>query len=419
MKILFVCVDRYPYDGACTSLLKKMFFDGGLASSKNEIHIATYKYCVSDLGVETIDDIKIHRVLSARYLPILELVKSWKRLDLLLSGAIIKFKRKISFIFHNGINLDREQIEEFEGYLNKMCKIEVFDVVVGVAGCYEITFAAQKVAKKLHVPFILYQVDPYAENLMLSPRKRSERLRMECDLYKKSAKVFTTEIIRNRMNEIIRKENLNNVEVMEFPGVSINSRTKDFSVFHSESRKINCIFAGRLYKGVRDPSFTIRLFCELPEQFHLKLYGVSEEELKAFCPNLLIPDNIECCGVVNIEEAENAVKSADALVNIGNIMTNQVPSKLFSYISTGKPILNLCANKECPSKRYLKSYPCALSIDETLNCTKEQVKKVIKFLTKNAGRTCDLEQIANIYEKCTPIYVAKQMKEAFIYVCKQ
>lgn len=419
MKALFVCVDRYPYDGACTSLLKKMFFEGGLSTTENEIHIATYQYHFSDLEMETIDSVKIHRFLSARYLSISELIKNRKRLDFLISGIIIKVKRKVAFRFHDGISLDGGQIKEFGRDLKKLCKSEHFDVIVGVAGCYEITFAAQKVSKALHIPFILYQVDPYAENIMLSQKEMPQRLRMETELYRSSAKVFTTEIIRNRMEELIGKENLNNVEVMEFPGVSIEPRPNKNSLACSESNKIICVFTGRVYKGVRNPLFTMKLFCKLPEQFHLKLYGVSKEELKEICPNLEITNNIECCGLVSVEEAEHAIHNADILVNIGNIMINQVPSKLFSYISTGKPILNVCANKECPSKRYLKSYPCALSIDEKQDCSKELTEKVAEFLKKNAGKTCDLRRIAILYEKCTPIYAAKQMKDAFIYVSKE
>lgn len=413
MKILFVCVDRYPDDGACTSLLKKLFFDGGLAEAENEIHIATYQYHFSDKSTETVDTIKIHRFFSPRYLSVSELLKKKHRLDLLFRGGMIKLQKKISLKLHGGIILDKGQIKEFEKHLLRLCREEGYDVIVGVAGSYEMTIAAQNVSTSLQVPFVLYQVDPFTDNVIFSSKDVPQRLKIEKNLYKRSAQVFTTEIILTKMKERMSDAELANVEIMEFPGVSVDTSLKKKPATCPKDDIIECVFAGRVYMGVRNPTFTIELFRKLPESIRLKLYGVTEKELKNFFSVSSLPDNVECCGLVRVEEAENAIQNADVLVNIGNIMVNQVPSKLFSYIATGKPILNVCVNHDCPSKKYLEAYPYALSIDEGSSCGDSVIQGVSAFLTRNAGKVCDLDEIKNLYEKCTPTYAANQMRAAF------
>ena len=49
----------------------------------------------------------------------------------------------------------------------------------------------------------------------------------------------------------------------------------------------------------------------------------------------------------------------------GNKVDNQVPSKIFDYISLGKPIINVYTSEKDPALEYLKQYPLALNISET------------------------------------------------------
>ena len=413
MKILFVCVDRYPYDGACTSLLKKLFFNGGgLIEKGNEIHIATYRQQFDDKDDEIVDEVRIHRLLSPRFLSISELLRHKREMGLFIKGIFVKIKKRAEQKLKNGYeNLDKAQIAEFKKYLRALVEKETLEIVVSVAGCYEMAIAAQIVSEEKRIPYILYQVDPFTDNIMFSSRSAEKRIEIEKRLYRCSRKVFTTEIILSKMRERMRKEELSNTEVMEFPGVSV-----DFS--KGDKRQtcdgIDCVFAGRIYRGVRNPTYTIKMFQELPQNIRLKLYGVTAKELRDDFSIETLPNNVICYGLVSVEEAENAMKNADVLVNIGNIMLNQVPSKLFSYISTGKPLLNICANHECSSKPYLEKYPYALSIDEAQSCDDVTVKEVMSFLTENAGKTCDLHEIEVLYEKCTPVYAASQMQAAFI-----
>lgn len=416
MKVLFVCVDRYPYDGACTNLLKKLFFAGRMLDHDLEIHIASYRYSFKDEPYEKASGVTVHRLLSPYFLTASDLIKHFYRFDLLIRGGVSKLQERKRSAKPNSRELRKEQIREYERYLRKLCKAEHYEALVGVAGSYEMAIAAKIISTEFGIPYILYQVDPFTDNETFTNHTAHHRLQTEIELYTCAKKIFTTELILSKMKGRLDAEALSKVEVMEFPGVSVDTSIEKKTDFPKNGDNIDCVFAGRVYAGIRNPTFTIDLFRRLPERINLKLYGVTRKELERLFSISSLPNNVACFGLVSVEEAEKAMQNADILVNIGNIMMNQVPSKLFSYISTGKPILNICVNQDCPSKKYLEQYPYALSINEEPTCSDCMIQEVSDFVTENAGRVCDLREIAVLYEKCTPAYAARQMEAAFYLI---
>lgn len=412
MKVLFVCVDRYPYDGACTNLLKKLFFDGGMLDHNLEIHIASYRHCYEDESYEKVSGVTVHRLLSPYFLSASDLIKHFYRFDLLIRGGVSKLQEKIRSGKPNSREVRKDQIREYKEYLRKLCKAEHYEALVGVAGSYEMAIAVKTISTEFGIQYILYQVDPFTDNETFSNHSAHQRLQTEIELYTYAKKVFTTGLILSKMKGRLDTEVLSKVEVMEFPGVSVDTSLGKKNDYPNKKDSIDCVFAGRVYAGIRNPAFTIDLFRRLPERINLKLYGVTQKELERLFSISLLPNNVACCGLVSVEEAEKAMQNADILINIGNIMMNQVPSKLFSYISTGKPILNICVNQDCPSKKYLEQYPYALSINERPTCSDCLIQEVSDFVTENAGKMCDLREIAVLYEKCTPSYAARQMEAA-------
>lgn len=410
MKVLFVCADRYPKAGACTNLLNKLFFEGGLLES-NEIHVATYKYCLEDKSEENYNGVAVHRFLSTRFISQSELRKKPIRVWLLWKGTLNKIQRKFTSMLFKERELDLGRIAEYKKFLLQLCKNNGYEIIVGVAGCYELAIAAKDVAIEQSIKYVLYQVDPFTDNALYNIDYAGLRYKVEKDLYLSAEKVFTTQLILSKMIERMKGKKLSNVEIMEFPGVSVDSKRENRA--KEKKKNINCVFAGRVYAGVRNPTYTIECFRRLPPNVNLNLYGVSETELKKLFSISSLPNNVKCYGLVSVEESEKAIQNSDVLVNIGNIMLNQVPSKLFSYISTGKPILNICANHNCPSKQYLALYPCALSVDEDSYCDDLTARNVLNFLIENSGKVCDINTIERLYKKCTPVYAAKQMQAAF------
>ena len=97
---------------------------------------------------------------------------------------------------------------------------------------------------------------------------------------------------------------------------------------------------------------------------------------------------------------------ADVLINLGNTVTNQLPSKIFEYFSSGKPILNLCANPSDPALRYFARYPLALTLFANDASAPEKLRC---WLAETAGKRLDFAQSAALFAENTPAAVAKEL----------
>ena len=98
------------------------------------------------------------------------------------------------------------------------------------------------------------------------------------------------------------------------------------------------------------------------------------------------------------------------MVNIGNTITNQLPSKLLDYISLRKPILNIYKIDECPTLEILKDYPLSLSVSENENVETASCK-IEEFILSNIGKTVDVETVKKYYRDYFPSSVAEYILE--------
>lgn len=88
-------------------------------------------------------------------------------------------------------------------------------------------------------------------------------------------------------------------------------------------------------------------------------------------------------------------------------MINQVPSKVFSYMSYGLPIVATCKSAECPERKYLTEIPNALIIDESVQESDvEYLSNLIEgFIIKYSGTRLTSKQIERYADSYTPEHV--------------
>ena len=256
-----------------------------------------------------------------------------------------------------------------------------------------------------HAKVILYQVDPCSTNWTRAKREYKKNVAFEKEIYKKADAIITMPVIYNDIQHLITAETKDKFYPMELPLIS------DPKVKFNETEKtgkIKCIFSGLIYAGIRDPLYTLKLFEKLinVEQVELHLVGVTKEEL----PVEFRESNIVCYGRVSAAEAQEVMNSADVLVNIGNLMNNQLPSKIFDYISLGKPIVNVCKNRDCPTLPYMEKYPLSLNLFEEEDLLELQIEKLAQFLEESKGKHLEFSEVEKLFETATPKYCAE-----FIY----
>lgn len=178
-----------------------------------------------------------------------------------------------------------------------------------------------------------------------------------------------------------------------------------------EHDDIRCVFCGSLYPGLREPGFALALFESLHDiAVTLTMAGGGWERFAADAeaaaasmgarfvrPGLLPPD-----------EAAALENRADVLVSLGNTYDNQMPSKLFGYFATGKPVLHLAASDTDPTLPYLARYPLALVLPAKGGVTPGVAAKLDKWLHDVKGRQLPFAEVAKLYPEFTPEKVAEE-----------
>jgi hypothetical protein len=93
------------------------------------------------------------------------------------------------------------------------------------------------------------------------------------------------------------------------------------------------------------------------------------------------------------------MRGADILINLGNKSVNQTPSKIFDYIGSCRPIVNLYSLDNDTSMHYLNSYPCKLNIKEEKNKVEENAELFAAFAEENAKAVIDEDAVKSSYSE--------------------
>ena len=90
--------------------------------------------------------------------------------------------------------------------------------------------------------------------------------------------------------------------------------------------------------------------------------------------------SVEFHGQIERELAFQKMSEADILLNIGNMTTYQLPSKLIEYAGMLKPILNISSVKKDSSTQFLSQYPAAKSICVMDEISDDMIEEIVDYL---------------------------------------
>ena len=108
------------------------------------------------------------------------------------------------------------------------------------------------------------------------------------------------------------------------------------------------------------------------------------------------------------------MNDSDILISIANKINNQVPSKIFDYLSFGKPIIHLYHDDSDPYLNLLKEYPLALCVKMDKDKIQDNALKIQKFCKSNSGKIISFDEVQKRYYYATPSFVASKFSEKFI-----
>ena len=146
--------------------------------------------------------------------------------------------------------------------------------------------------------------------------------------------------------------------------------------------------------------YMFKIFTKLIEKnrrIRLHLYGPPIDSISLELRNQY-KENIICYGRVPKDVVMGAIGDADVLINIGNSISNQLPSKLLEYIGTGKPIINFYRINNDTSNHYLSKYPLSCLVYEDLNKIDGNTNFLNNFIMSNYYKSIDESVLRLIYE---------------------
>ena len=177
-----------------------------------------------------------------------------------------------------------------------------------------------------------------------------------------------------------------------------------------DNSEIKCVFAGFLYGKLRDATYTLNLFSKINDSnIHLYIIGKGQNELLESYANGVLKGRLHLLGEKSVSECDEVLSNFDILVNIGNTVNNQVPSKLLHYIGFGKPILNIVCSQSCPSIPYMNSYPLALNVEDVGSVSQSDADSVKQWMYGNKSATLPIERLKELFRSCTNEYIAEQI----------
>ncbi len=287
-----------------------------------------------------------------------------------------------------------------------------YDAVIGVVYSYERTEELFK-RKEISVPKYYYQLDPFALYQWKVVTGQDEKAEREVAVMQECSRVFTTAPLMKQYAEDDRYAAVRDkLTVVEFPTFTgLDSEDDVDSPIAYAPHDINILFTGTVDDDNRNPvnvlSYFERVMNKCPNVKLFFLGNFESKEGKQFLEDHDL--NVTLVKPVSGLQALSAMKHADMLLNIGNQITNMVPSKVFTYFQTGKPIINFQKINDCPARQYFDKYPLTVTIEETNPA--DQTDSLIQFINDNREKSVEYEDVKCLYPGCTPEAVVNTMMQ--------
>lgn len=289
--------------------------------------------------------------------------------------------------------------------VGKVVRHKDIDIVVPIYTQIDSLIAAKKVKSDCpEIKIVPYFLDAFAAGF--GPKLFSRAwiikrgLRWEKYLLKDVDKIVMMQSARpfyeQKRNDIEYFDKIQFIDLPLFNPVNSYKRTK------YADTEIKMLYVGSIPVHIRNPKFFLDAFMRTSNSsFKLQIVGTNT------CSSLLTDVakkdcRVELLGSVSHEKAIQMMLEADILINFGNNNSMMTPSKIFEYMSVGKPIITTAPIEDEPSLKYLKYYPSCLVLYEQKMDKDEASEKIEDFVKKHKDRVCNMYELKEQFYLNTP-----------------
>lgn len=270
----------------------------------------------------------------------------------------------------------------------------------------EATIAAAKVKEKYSklVKIVYYSTDTLSneqgdDGILSASYRCKSGMRWEKKLFESFDKIFIMECHKEHYYTNLYDKFKSKFELVNFPLII---REKEPSVINNiKNEKIQLVYAGTLYKKLRNPEFMNKLLIQVLKLIDAEVFFLGGGDCEDIMRDAEIESNkkINYIGMQPHDVAKEKIKSADILLSIGNVESPMAPSKIYEYMSTGKPIVHVYTYDKDPCIEPLKKYGNALLVREGET---NGGLRMLEFI-KNRKRL-SYEEVEELFQSSTPKY---------------
>lgn len=176
-------------------------------------------------------------------------------------------------------------------------------------------------------------------------------------------------------------------------------------------------FTGSLIRKVREPGYLLEMLSNvhLSIKVQVDFFVLGNAANQIHSQSLSNSIKIVNHGRVSKFEADAAVAGADILINIGESKGKQVSSKVFEYLSSGKPIVHFSYTDDDVVSKILHKYPLALTLIMRKSKFFENLRFFEKFIIQNKNKNIPFHSVRAIYPEALPENTSEHMKRIFNY----
>lgn len=290
-----------------------------------------------------------------------------------------------------------------------------FDVIMSLGFPMQLHEAAMKFRNKYkNVKWITYSTDScYGNSNLVSYRNA---------ILKKVAvsRLIRREYVyrRNADHNFVSREIFNST-AESFQHVSDKSTILDYTILPKKqvesvvkNEVLHIVYAGGMPLKMRDPSYFLGILCALPNALKVQLdvYLIGAKPSALLEAERMFPQRVVVYDAVSHDEIDNIYNQrADVLLNLGNDSDVFSPSKLFDYVSTGLPIIDVYY-KGRASNPVVSKHPMALRI-ENYGEKIDDFEALHEFLVRVRGLRLTTCQIKRIYSEYSPEEAVRKILE--------
>ena len=317
-------------------------------------------------------------------------------------------------IFHL---ISRRKTDKAENYRNSLfCKktlsaaLDLIDrmnikSVLTVSSPFSAHILGEAIKKKRpSVKWIAYQLDPFANNRYL----RSDGVRTRADVERRALsaadRVFQLSCVYGEcLRDGVLTGNEKNIVSLTLPGLRFDPK----QIKESEPRAegVVGVYAGNIYdQRIKTVASQIAEAMDVPTTVHFYGKGTG-----SFSGKRLVGH-----GFVSNEERDRAISECDFLLIEGDAAPNQVPSKIISYVKSGKPILLFSFSENDSLTEYLEPYGNSLSLMLEVPLADAELKKACGFIKNARASRLTQEEIEKRMARFSDDNVSKVIYDALV-----